>query len=77
MSLYEFRRMRPVLLSLSIPLLFSSFPSTRAGKHLLTLKGGRQFLVETSGPIEEKPQAAKERATAGDDAPQVVMHCNW
>ena len=55
--------MRPVLLSLSITLLFTTFPSSRAGKHLLTLKGGRQFLVETSGPIEEKPRAAKERAT--------------
>ena len=63
MSHYEFRRMRPVLLSLSITLLFTSFPSSRAGKHLLTSKRGRQFLVETSGPIEEKQRAAKERAT--------------
>ena len=61
MSLYEFRRMRPVLLSLSITLLFARFPSSRAGKHLLMSKGGRQFLVETSGPIEER--AAKERAS--------------
>ena len=39
-----YRRMRTLLLSLSIPLLFTSFPSSRAGKNLLSSMGGRQFL---------------------------------
>ena len=60
-SLYEFRRMRTILLSLSI--LLSSFPSSHAGKHLVTLKQGRQLLVETSGTVEEKSTSGKERAT--------------
>ena len=55
--------MRTLLLSLSIPLLLSSFPSSHAGKHLVTSKQGRRFLVETSGTVEEKSKAGKERAT--------------
>ena len=57
-SLYEFRRMRTIHLSLSI--LFSSFPSSHEGEHLVTLKDGRRFLVETSEPAEEKSRAEKE-----------------
>ena len=44
--------MRTFLLSLSI--LLSSFPSSHAGKHLVTSKRGRRFHVETSGTVEEK-----------------------
>ena len=63
MSLYELRRMRTFLLSLSILLLLSSFPSSHAGKHLVTSKQGRRLLVETSGTVEEKSTSGKERAT--------------
>ena len=65
MSLYQLMRMRTFLLSLL--LLFSSFPSSHAGKHLVTSKQGRRLLVETSGTVEEKSTPGKERATNRQD----------